>query len=61
MSLILVSIYSLTQKNNPELWGNVQTNQHGLAMENQIPKKPIFYIYGMEMDNVECDLSVHEM
>ena len=63
-SVLVVSnvyIFFVTKKNNPELWGNVPTNRHGLAMEIQIPRKPIFYIYGMEMDNVECDLSVHEM
>ena len=67
-SVLVVSnvyIFYDTKMNNPELWGDVQPNQNiyrnGLAMEIQIPRKPIFYIYGMEMDNVECDLSVHEM
>ena len=63
-SVLVVSnvyIFFDTKKNNPELWGNVQTNRYGVAMEIQISRKPIFYIYGMEMDNVECDLSVHEM
>ena len=67
-SVLVVSnvyIFFDTKKNNPELWGNVQTNQninrHGLGMGLQIPRKPIFYIHGMEMENVECDLSVHEM
>ena len=35
--------------------------RHGLAMETQILRKPIFHIYGMKMDNVECDLSEHLM
>ena len=62
-----VYIFFDTKKNNPELWGNVQTNQNiiqnrnGLGIEMQIPRKPIFYIHGMEMENVECDLSIHEI
>ena len=40
---------------------NQNINQNGLGMGMQIPRKPIFCIHGMEMENVECDLSVHEM
>ena len=66
-----VYIFFDTKKNNPELWGNVQTNRninpHGLEIGLNIPRKNIFYIHGMEVDsettqyNVECDLSVQEI
>ena len=66
-----VYIFFDTKKNNPELWGNVQTNRninpHGLEIGLNIPRKSIFYIHGMEVDSettqyiVECDLSVQEI
>ena len=70
--LVISNVYIFldTKKNNPELWGNVQTNiniqRDGMEKGSNNQRKSL-YVYGMDMEDkdtqchMEWDVSVEEL